>query len=277
MKRYLVTSVLALALALPATAQEARLAGSVAEVFGSQIVLATPEGRILVTLPEDTAAPAPGTRVALTGARAGQTFTARSLAEAGTAAPAAAPVVGVLPAALTALNPTEVARRSETGKNGAEEKFYLRLPEGWIRAETSNDRLVEVKGPALPQAAVDAVLPEALRGARELAEIARITQVSIKPRGEIEVEGLDAAGARIDVEWGADRRLRKFERAREDRRSLTETAAAERLAALGYREIVVLDRGGKHVEALVRNAYGERVEVRLDERGAVDRERMLMD
>lgn len=245
------------------------------EVFGSQIVLATPEGRILVTLPEGTTAPAPGTRVELTGTRAGQTFTAQSLAEAGRAGPAAAPMVGVLPAALAALNPIEVARRSEMGKHGAEEKLYLRLPEGWIRAEIRNGQLVEVKGQALPQAAVAAVLPEALRGVRELAEIARITQVSIKPRGEIEVEGLEAAGARIDVEWGADLRLRELRRERDDRRSLTETAAAERLAALGYREVVILDRGGKHVEALARNAYGERVEVRLDERGAVDRERAL--
>lgn len=275
MKRYLVTSALALALALPAAAQESRLTGSVAEVFGSQIVLATPEGRILVTLPKDSAVPAPGAQVELIGTREAQTFTARSLVGAGTAAPVAASVAGGLPAALARLNPIEVARRSETGRNGAEERLYLRLPEGWIRAETRNGRLVAIQGPTLPQAAVDAVLPEALRSARELAEIARITQVSIKPRGEIEVEGLDAAGARIDVEWGDDLRLREFERERDDRRSLSEASATQRLAALGYREIVIFDRGHKHIDALARNAYGERVEVRLDERGAVDRERML--
>lgn len=271
-------SILALttALALPAAAQEARLSGSVAEVFGSQIVLATPEGRILVTLPEGATAPAPGARVELTGTRAGQTFTALSVAEAGPAAPApvSAPAAG-LPAVLAALNPLEVARRSEMGRHGAEEKFYLRLTEGWIRAETRNGRLVEVKGQALPQAAVAAVLPQALQGARELTDFARITEVSIKPEGEIEVEGYDRSGTRIEVEWSADLRLREFERNGDDRRSLSETAAADRLAALGYREVAVLHRTGRHVEALARNPYGERVEVRLDERGQVDRERML--
>ena len=52
MKRTLAALILTTALATPLVAQETPLSGTVAEIFGTQIVLTTPEGRLLVTLPE---------------------------------------------------------------------------------------------------------------------------------------------------------------------------------------------------------------------------------
>ncbi|ULB12142.1 hypothetical protein ORIO_20245 (plasmid) [Cereibacter azotoformans] len=59
MKRVLAALILTTALATPVAAQEVPLSGTVAEVFGTRIVLSTPEGRVLVTLPQGTTLPRP--------------------------------------------------------------------------------------------------------------------------------------------------------------------------------------------------------------------------
>ena len=77
-------------LAGPVAAQDSTLSGTVAEVFDRQIVLAAPEGRMLVTLPDDATVPEAGARVNLTGTAEGRSFTASSLSLAPAEAPAPA-------------------------------------------------------------------------------------------------------------------------------------------------------------------------------------------
>jgi len=276
-------SALALTVALsgPLVAQEARLSGTAAEVFGTQIVVATPEGRVLVTLPEGTAAPAPGARITVAGQRSGQTLTATSLAETGPARPlpaGAAADPASLPAELAALGPIEVLRRGETGRRGHEDKLYLRLADGgWMKAEVRGGRLVEAKAEAgLPAALVSAMLPVGIADDAPLRDMTSITEIDLDDDRPIEVKGLSGDGARIEVKVSRGGGLVAFERKRDDRRGPTGTAASERLAGLGYTDVAILARGGRHVEAVATNPYGERVEVRLSDRGAVDRERMLM-
>ena len=104
MKRTLAALILTTALATPLVAQETPLSGTVAEIFGTQIVLTTPEGRLLVTLPEGATVPTPGTRLDLTGTRTGDTFAAATLM----AGPAADPAEAMLPAALRGLGLTDI-------------------------------------------------------------------------------------------------------------------------------------------------------------------------
>ena len=75
---------------------------------------------------------------------------------------------------------------------------------------------------------------------------------------------------------GADGALRDVERERDDRRSLSAEDARAKLEALGYTQIGFMDRGGRHIKAVAVNPYGDQVEVRLDDTGRVDRERMWM-
>lgn len=276
MRNFVTTIMLSAVLAGPLAAQEARLTGTVAESFGRQVIIATPEGRILVTLPEGVLAPAPGTRVDLTGTRAGMTFAATDLSIA-TAQTLASGDAG-LPTPLRGLGLSEVvSRRGERG----ETKFHARLPGGgWIRAEAQGEQVRQVKsdGVGLPESIVAALLPPQLRGERRLADFARITEIDLEhgPRGEIEVEGYTRDGMRIEAKFDRDGRLREYERKLNDRGALSETAARERLSALGYTNIGFVERGPRHIEAVAVNPYGETVEVRLDDRGRVERERLWM-
>lgn len=197
-------------------------------------------------------------------------FAAAPASGAGT--PAAA-----LPPELKGLGVQQHYVRRESGRHGAEEHHYLRLGDGrWIRAKVRATRLIEVHGEAVPPTAAQAVLPPSLHRARELAQLKVITEVSIKPRGEISVEGKAGDGSRIEVEYDRLARLLKYEREHEsDRHSLTETQVRELLVALKYRDVAILHRGRRHVDAIAINAYAERVEVRINDRGTVDRERML--
>lgn len=198
-------------------------------------------------------------------------FAAATASGAGT--PAAAP-----PPELKGLGGVQQHHvRRESGRHGTEEHHYLRLGDGrWIRAKVRATRLIEVHGEAVPPTAAQAVLPPSLHRARELAQLKVITEVSIKPRGEISVEGKADDGSRIEVEYDRLARLMKYERAHEnDRHSLTETQVRELLVALKYRDVAIVHRGRRHVDAIALNAYAERVEVRINDRGSVDRERML--
>lgn len=268
MNRTLAALILSTALAAPLAAQETPLSGTVAEVFGTQVVLTTPEGRLLVTLPQGTAIPAPGTRLDLTGLRRGETFAAVTV----TAGTAADPVEAMLPAILRGLGLTDIRTRPD---DDGEIHIYARSSTGWLRAEARGDQLLEVQadGAGLPQSLIDAMLPAAALREPRLAEMARLTEIDLDDDGEISVEGFAADGMRIEIEFALDGSLRGYERERDDRRSLSEAAARERLTALGYTGLGFVERGGRHVTALATNPYGETVEVRLDSQGRVERER----
>ncbi|NBE08332.1 prevent-host-death protein [Rhodobacter sp. CCP-1] len=260
-------------LAAPVAAQETQLSGTVAEVFGTQMVLTTSDGRLLVTLPEGTAAPAPGTALTLTGTRTGDTFAAATLS-AGTAAPVADEAT--LPAPLRGLGLSDIrTRRDDDG----DVYLYARTATGWLRAEARGDRLHEVQGDGagLPPDLIAAMLPAPARDEPRLTEIARMTEIEVDDDGEISVEGFAADGMRIEMEFARDGVLQGFERETDDRRSMTEAAARDRLAALGYRDVGFVERGGRHVTAIATNPSGDVVEVRLDDQGRVERERLWLN
>jgi hypothetical protein len=282
MKTTLTALAVVLALAGPAAAQETHLSGTVAEVFGSQIVLATPEGRILVTLPEDVAAPTPGTRITVEGERAGQRLTATVLREEGLARPGSAgdgmANAANLPPALAALNPVETFSRREFGPRGAEDKYYLRLADGrWLKAKVRGGQLAEVKGEAgVPATLASAMLPAAVTAEPRAAEITQIIEIELENKdGWIKFEGNTARGDRIKLEFESSGRLISLDRKSDNRRSLSDAAARDRLSNLRYADVAILHRTGRHVEAIATNPYGERVVVRLNDRGAVDREWVL--
>jgi hypothetical protein len=191
-------------------------------------------------------------------------------------APTTAPVAeAMLPSALRGLGLTDIrTRRDDDG----EVYIYARSGTGWLRAEARGERLIEVQadGAGLPQSLIDAMLPAAARAEPRLAEIARLTEIDLDDDddNDIDVEGFAADGMRIEIEFARDGTLRSFERERDDRRSLSEASARERLTALGYTEIGFVERGGRHVTALATNPYGDTVEVRLDDQGRVERERL---
>lgn len=273
MTRTFAALILTTALAGPLAAQDAQLTGTVAESFGTQAVLTTPEGRVLVTLPEGTDAPAAGTRLDMTGTRTGDTFVATALSESTTAAD---PSEDMLPTALRGLELTEISIRPD---DDGEVYIFARSSSGWLRAEARGDRLLEVQadGAGLPPALVTAMLPATVAAEPRLSEIATLTEIDLDDDGEIKVEGYGSDGMRIEIEFGRDGRLEDFERERDDRRSLSEEAARERLTALGYTEVGYIERGGRHVTALAVNAFGDTVEVRLDDQGRVERERLWQD
>lgn len=276
MTRSLAALILSAALASPLAAQEARLSGTVAEVFGEQIVLSTDTGRILVTLPQGSAGLAPGTRLDLTGTRSGETFAATTVT-VGAVAEAAEAAEAMLPPALRGLGLTEISTRPD---DDGEVYIHARTPTGWLRAEAWGERVLEVQadGAGLPQALVDALLPASARAEPRLAGIVQLTEIDLdEDDGEISVEGFAADGMRIEIEFTRDGRLQGYERERDDRRSLSETAARARLVELGYSGIGLVERGGRHVTAVAVNPFGDRVEVRLDDQGRVERERLWQE
>lgn len=255
--------------AVPLAAQDTRLTGTVAETFGGQIVLDTGRDRLLVTLPDGADDPARGARLDVTGTRSGD----RVVATAVTVGAAPDSATAELPAILRDLGLTDL--RSRTDDDG--ETYHVgRLPGGgWLRAEARGDRLIEVQtdGAPMPDALVDALLPARARGEPRLADITRLTEIDLED-DEISVEGRGANSLRIEIEFTRDGRLRTYESERDHRRSLSEPAARDRLAELGYTDIGFVDRGGRHVDAIAVNPYGETVEVRLDGAGRVARERL---
>lgn len=266
----LVASALATLLAAPIFAQDGALTGTVTDTFGRQIVIASPEGRLLVTLPDGVAAPATGAQVRIEGSRDGTTVLARDV----TTLASTAGTDSRLPDILRGLGLGDVQTRIDD----SDDEVYLqaRMAEGgWLRAEVKRDRVVEVQTDSapLPDALVRAMLPESILSSPRLSEIARLTEIDLDDDGEISVEGFAADGARIEIEFGRDGTLRDFERERDDRSAMSGEATRERLTALGYRDIGFVDASGRYSEAIATNPYGERVEVRLDASGQVLRER----
>jgi hypothetical protein len=286
MKLALTAMIVSTALAGAAAAQEAQLAGRVSDSFGSQILVETPQGRILVTLPKDLAAPAPGARIELEGIRTGNTFAATALRE-GPRVPGADGATASNPATAQAGPPpdlarfglTETATRSERNKHGLKETYlHGRTPEGiWVRLKTRDGRLTEAKSgeAALPKALIDAVLPPDLARSPELARIARITEVDVKPQGEIKVEGYATDGRRMEIEFLSDGQLREIEIKRDKRRGMSAAEAGAVLERLGYGRLGLVQVGGRHTDVVAVNPFGEWVELRINDRGQIERERLL--
>jgi len=285
MNRKISALLVSVALALPigsvAFAQQNTLNGTVAEVFGQQVIVTTDGGRVLVTLPEGTAAPVVGSTVIFDGTQNGETFAANAVS-VDTTNPAPAPIAAapvaangdeLLPTALRGFGLTDVAVRPD---DNGEAYFQARLPDGgWLRAEARGDRLEELQadGAGLPRELIAALLPGTAANEPRMTELARVLDIEFD-HDEIEVKGVNADGARVEMKFTLAGTLTEFEIERDDRRSISETAAREQLAALGYSEVGFVERGGRHVEALAQNAYGEWVEVRLDDQGRVERERL---
>lgn len=262
--------ILAATLAAPLTAQEAQLSGTIAEAFGQQVIVTTSEGRLLVTLPEGFETPAAGAQVDLTGTRNGETFAASTMDITAMRAQGAA----TLPEALRGLGLSDIRSRSD--KDG-DTYIYARMSgDGWLRAEARGNQIEEVQSESagLPDALVATLLPDTIRNEPRVAKLMRITEIDIDDDGEISIEGTASDGMRVEMEFGPMGEMRDYERERDDRTSLSETAARERLTALGYTEIGFIERGGRKVEAQAMNPYGDWVEVRLDDEGRLDRERL---
>lgn len=285
MKRTFTTTVAAIALtaglALPLTAQDTQLSGTVADVFDGQIVVNTSEGRLLVTLPDGTAAPQAGTDVTMSGARDGANFTATQIDTAAAAQSAPTATGGgnttALPAALQDLGLTNVLIREDDDRDL---DIYGELPGGgWVKIETDgrDQRIDEIKtdGTALPDDMIAAFLPEQLRNAPRVAEMDRIVEIELDDDGEIKIEGFAADGMRVEIDFERNGEMDDYEVSRDDRRSLTVEDARAAFANLGYTQIGYVDRSGRHVTAIALNPNGEQVEVRLDEEGRVSRERMF--
>lgn len=277
----ILTTALTGALTGAIAAQDAPLSGTVAETFGEQVVLETPEGRVLVTLPPGSEPPAPGTRLDLTGTRSGDTFAAATattgpaadLVADPAAAPAGDPAEAMLPTALRGIGLTDIRIRPD---DDGEVYIYARSGTGWLRAEAEGDRLTDVQadGAGLPESLIAALLPAPALAEPRLAEITRLTEIDLDDDGEVSVEGYGDDGMRIEMEFSRDGTLRDYERERDDRRSLSEADARDRLTALGYTDVGFIERGGRHVTAIAVNPYGDTVEVRLDDQGRVERERL---
>jgi hypothetical protein len=289
MNRKISALLVSVALALPigsvAFAQQNTLNGTVAEVFGQQVIVTTSSGRVLVTLPEGTATPVVGSTVTFDGTQDGETFAANTVS-VDTTNPAPAPVAAApapagsgddqLPTALRGFGLTDVAVRPD---DDGEAYFQARLPDGgWLRAEARGDRLEEVQadGAGLPSDLIAALLPGTAADEARLTELARVLEIEFDD-DEIEVKGVNADGARVEIKFSLSGALTAFELQRDDRRSIEETEARERLSALGYSEVGFVERHPRHTEALARNAYGEWVEVRLDDQGRVERERIWIN
>jgi hypothetical protein len=282
------TSISALALgaalftAAPAAVAQDRdgpVVGVVGDVFGERFTLTTPEGRFLVTTPGGAAAPMPGARVRVEGARDGSTIEAASIAPADGRSADAAPsrdAAGdtVLPETLRDHGLSDVRSRSD--RDDGETKWSARLPDGgWLRAETRWDgslKDVKTDGAPIPHALAAGLLGS-IAGHPELGRIQTITEIEFKPRGEIEIEGVAADGMAIELKFNRDGRLTKMERERADRRRWSPEEVRARLTDAGYGDIGWINLGGKHADAEATNPWGERVEVRLDDHGRVDRER----
>lgn len=281
MKRIFATLFLTSALVAPLAAQEQQLSGTVAEVFGTQAIVNTPSGRVLVTLPPGTPSPVPGAQISLTGTNgtfaattpAPGVTTAATPGVTATAGGATSPAEARLPPALRGLGLTEIRSRPD---DKGEVHIYARNGAGWLRAEMEGDRLQEVKtdGAGLPASLLDKMLPGPARTEPRLVEITRLSEIDLDGDRKISVEGYGSDGMRIKIDFTRDGVLRGFKRERDDRRSMSEPAARERLTALRYTDIGFVHRTGKHVTAAATNPYGDAVEVRLDELGRVERERL---
>lgn len=196
------------------------------------------------------------------------------------AAPSAAPYApaATLPASLQGLGLTQLHQRID--RDDGDAVWSARTREGtWLRIETDwNGRLEEIKaseGQSLSPALLSRLLPAAIAQSHRRAELAQVTELEFDDDGEIELKGRDAQGTLTELEFGADGLMTELKRKRWETRRFEAPAVQERLQQAGYRDIGWVHLGGKHAEAEATNRFGERVSVRLNDRGQIDRERRM--
>ncbi len=193
------------------------------------------------------------------------------------AVPVAAPTAA-LPASLQGLGLTQLHQRID--RKDGDAVWSARTREGtWLRIETDwNGRLEDIKaseGQSLSPALLTRLLPPAIAQSNRRAELAQVTEVDFDDDGEVELKGRDAQGTYTELEFGADGLMTELKRERWETRRFEAPAVQERLQQAGYRDIGWLHLGGKHAEAEATNRFGERVSVRLNDRGQIDRERRM--
>lgn len=196
-----------------------------------------------------------------------------------TAATAPYAPAAMLPAALQGLGLTELHQR--TDRKDGDTVWSARTREGtWLRIETdSAGRLEDIKaseGQSLSPALLTRLLPPAVAQSSRRSELAQVTELDFDDDGEVELKGRDAQGTHTKLEFGADGLMTELKRERWETRRWAAPAVQERLQQAGYRDIGWLHLGGKHAEAEATNRFGERVSVRLNDRGQIDRERRLV-
>jgi hypothetical protein len=186
-----------------------------------------------------------------------------------------------LPAQLEGLGLTHV-QHSYMPKG--ELRISGRLPNGdWVRVESMwSNQFKKVKtdmNGSLPKEVLQRLLTPAMLKAPELRDMVRVQEVEMK-HGLLEVEGFSERGQKVEVEFAPDGRVIKYERKYEGYGqsgfvNLSADNIRQQLSKMGYKQISWLDVKKKHIEAEAVNTYGERVELKLDLAGRVERERML--
>ncbi|MFN3616122.1 MAG: hypothetical protein ACK4WC_16405, partial [Rubrimonas sp.] len=86
--------------------------------------------------------------------------------------------------------------------------------------------------------------------------------------------GPDASGSDLEIRYDRRGQLDRVERPLPVP-GLDRDSVIARLSSAGYTNIGWIGYGPRHVEAEAVNSYGERVEVRLNRDGLIDRERLL--
>lgn len=266
-----------LALALPATgfAQAQNLTGTVGAIFDNQFTVTTTEGQVLVTATEGADLPQAGQIVRLTGTQDGNSFAATEIATV--AAEAVTPPANTAPVTGRAAEFGFVQTLAQVDED--DDEFFGQLPDGtWVEVEYDDGRIEEIKaseGTAIPAEVLDMVLPAALRNNERLTALARITEIALDSDGDTEIDGYDADGMEVELEFDRSGELEEIKMGRDNRRSPTLETATERLTAEGYTDLGWAHRAGRHIEVIARNPFDEMVLVRLDEDGRVSRERAL--
>ncbi len=214
---------------------------------------------------------------ALTAALGAVTLAQAQVPAQAPAVPVAAPTAA-LPASLQGLGLTQLHQRID--RKDGDAVWSARTREGtWLRIETDwNGRLEDIKaseGQSLSPALLTRLLPPAIAQSNRRAELAQVTEVDFDDDGEVELKGRDAQGTLTELEFGADGLMTELKRERWETRRFETAGVQERLQQAGYRDIGWLHLGGKHAEAEATNRFGERVSVRLNDRGQIDRERRM--
>ncbi|MFN6978099.1 MAG: hypothetical protein ACK4OP_08250 [Gemmobacter sp.] len=286
-KKMLLTGAALIALAAPALAEELR--GRVTETFGTHVTIEDRGTRWLIRLPEGAAPPSEGARVLVEGRLEGRMLTAERITlEPGPAAEApGGPRRGdrvsppsELPAGnadaaprLPGVQDLTLRNRSRSG----DLHWSGRLGEGEVRVVSASDgsvKRVTSDGAALPRPVVDRVLGRRLGDLAGTDRLASISHAEIRPRGEIVLRGPDATGAEIEIRFDRGGRLDRIER-HLPLPGLERARVTALLEAAGYADIGWTEHKARHVEVEATNAYGDRVEVRINRDGQIDRERLL--
>ncbi|MDO5658336.1 MAG: hypothetical protein Q4G36_08440 [Paracoccus sp. (in: a-proteobacteria)] len=184
---------------------------------------------------------------------------------------------------------------------------------GVIDAEGNLTGLSAPQGTALPQIAVDALMPENLRGNAFLSNFATISAIGSRD-GAVMIGGQDAAGQQVRAGFDAEGQLMRFgrndgerrgpgfhgersdrgergehrrergeqrgdrgdrrERGAETRAPIDEAAIRATLEAAGYTRIDDIERSRRGIKADAVNPQGQEVELTLNESGEIIRERL---